>query len=77
MVLWKKQESPDSVGGIEENMKIVVVGGGEVGYSVAETLSEEGHDITVVEENEDRAHRLDSDLDVITVRGNGARPQVL
>lgn len=58
-------------------MKIVVVGGGEVGYSVAETLSGEAHDVTVVEENEERASRVDDELDVITVTGNGARPQVL
>jgi len=47
-----------------DSVKIVVVGGGEVGYSVAETLSEEGHDVTVVEENEERAARVDSELDV-------------
>ena len=58
-------------------MKIVVIGGGEVGYSVAETLSGEDHDVTVVEEDEERAARVDDELDVITVTGNGARPQVL
>lgn len=58
-------------------MKIVVVGGGEVGWSVAETLSGEDHDVTVVEEDEDRAARIDDELDVRVVSGNGARPQVL
>ncbi len=58
-------------------MKIVVVGSGEVGYSVAQTLSEDGHDITVVEEDESRADTVDDALDVIVVRGNGARPHVL
>ena len=58
-------------------MKIVVVGSGEVGYSVAQTLSEDGHDVTVVEENEERAGVVDNELDVIVVRGNGARPHVL
>ena len=32
-------------------MKIIVVGAGKVGYSVAKILSEEGHDITVIDRN--------------------------
>ncbi len=58
-------------------MRIVVVGAGEVGYSVAQTLSEEGYDVTVVEQNEERATKTESELDVLVVRGNGARPNVL
>ena len=58
-------------------MKIVLVGAGEVGYNVAKDLSSDGHDIIVVEENEERAIRVENDLDVIVVRGNGARPSVL
>ena len=30
-------------------MKIIIVGAGKVGYSVAKILSEEGHDITVID----------------------------
>lgn len=62
-------------GGIALN--IVIVGAGEVGYNVAKDLSADGHDIIVVEENEERATRVENDLDVIVVRGNGARPSVL
>lgn len=58
-------------------MRIVLVGAGEVGYSVAQDLSLDGHNIIVVEENEERAAEVESELDVIVVRGNGARPSVL
>ena len=36
-------------------MRIVIVGAGEVGYNVAETLSTEGYDVTVVEQDDERA----------------------
>ena len=58
-------------------MKIVLVGAGEVGFSVAKSLSQDGHDLVVVEEDEDRAYKAEQELDVMLVRGNGARPQVL
>ncbi len=37
-------------------MKIVLVGAGEVGYNVAKDLSADGHDIIVVEDDEERSH---------------------
>ncbi|MDO5562041.1 MAG: Trk system potassium transporter TrkA [Synergistaceae bacterium] len=58
-------------------MRIIIVGAGEVGYSVAKDLSDDGHDIIVVEEDETRVSRLENDLDVIVIKGNGARPSVL
>lgn len=58
-------------------MKIVLVGAGEVGYNVAKDLSADGHDIIIVEENEERVQRVENDLDVIVIQGNGARPSVL
>ncbi len=54
-----------------------MVGGGSVGFSVAKNLVEQGHDVIVIEQDEDRAARIDEMLDVMVVTGNGARPQVL
>ncbi len=58
-------------------MNIVIVGAGEVGRSVAKTLSDEGHNIYLVEKDEAQAKSIDEELDVQVIRGNGARPQVL
>lgn len=55
---------------------VIIAGGGDVGYSLARTLSEEGHNITVIERNEDITEKLES-LDVLVVAGNTASPSVL
>ena len=54
-------------------LRIVIVGAGEVGYSVARNLSADGHDIVIVEEDEERAAQAEETLDVMVVHGNGAR----
>ena len=58
-------------------MKAVIVGGGEVGYEVARTLSEDKMDITIIDADEERALKIQNELDVKAISGNGARPQVL
>ncbi|MCL1941150.1 MAG: Trk system potassium transporter TrkA [Synergistaceae bacterium] len=58
-------------------MKIAIVGGGEVGYEVARTLSVDDMDITVVDVDEERVLKVQKELDVRVVCGNGARPQIL
>ncbi|SMG26546.1 Trk system potassium transporter TrkA [Dethiosulfovibrio salsuginis] len=58
-------------------MKVVIVGAGNVGYTIARSLSLEGQDIVVVEKNQEVAAKLEDELDVAVVVGNGARPPVL
>ena len=56
-------------------MKIIIVGAGKIGTSVARTLSEEGHDITVVDKSADKIVKLSNELDVICVEGSAtSRP---
>jgi len=58
-------------------MYIVVVGAGSTGYYVASLLSREKHEIIVVEQDEESAERVRSELDVGVVVGNAATPKVL
>ncbi len=57
-------------------MKAVIIGAGEVGYELAESISRKGHDVIVVD-REDRACERARSLDVKVVKGNGARPELL
>ncbi len=58
-------------------MKIVIVGNGKVGYSLAEQLAQEEHDITVVDNQEAALKRASDALDVMGVRGNGVAASTL
>ncbi|MFC5302044.1 Trk system potassium transporter TrkA [Azospira restricta] len=58
-------------------MKIVILGAGQVGASVAESLVSEENDITIVDTDAARLAYLQDRLDLRTVLGNAAWPSVL
>ncbi|MFN3884986.1 MAG: Trk system potassium transporter TrkA [Rhodocyclaceae bacterium] len=58
-------------------MKILILGAGQVGASVAEALASEANDITVVDQDRQALAQLADRLDVRTVTGNAAYPSVL
>lgn len=58
-------------------MRIVILGAGQVGSSVAESLVSEANDITVVDTDASRLKKLQDRLDLRTVTGNAAHPAVL
>ena len=58
-------------------MKILVLGAGTVGTSVAAALAAESNDITVVDTDALRLRELSEKLDLRTVHGHAAHPSVL
>ncbi|MEK6535239.1 MAG: Trk system potassium transporter TrkA [Thermodesulfobacteriota bacterium] len=58
-------------------MKVIIIGAGEVGYHIANSLSREGIDTVVIDRNEERLHEISEALDVQTVLGSGSSPEVL
>ncbi len=58
-------------------MKIIVIGAGKVGYTVAEQLIAEGHDVVIVDTSRDVLRDALDSLDAIGVHGNGAVSSVL
>lgn len=58
-------------------MKIIIAGAGEVGSHLAKMLSEEYHDITVIDDIEKRLDSLSSSADLITIEGDITQFDVL
>lgn len=58
-------------------MKIIVVGAGKVGYSLAKRLIQDDHDVYMIDKSAERIHNLESTLDVSLLQGNGSQLSVL
>ena len=58
-------------------MRILIVGDGKVGHTLATELLREGHDITMIDQDDEVIKKTTDDLDVMCVHGNGANASTL
>ncbi len=58
-------------------MKIIILGAGQVGGTLAENLANEANDITVIDSEPKRLRELQDKLDIRTVNGRGSYPNIL
>lgn len=58
-------------------MKIIVVGGGKVGYYLSKTLLEHGHTPVVIETSKELCHYIANNLDIAVVSGDGTTIEAL
>ena len=54
------------------DIKIFIVGGGEIGRSLAGQLSRDGYELTLIDRNLDVVKSLSDSFDIICFEGNGA-----
>ena len=58
-------------------MRVVIVGAGKLGYTIAELLSNEQVEVIVVDKDESQLTAVKENLDVMTINKNGANPITL
>ena len=57
-------------------MRIIIIGAGDTGQSLAAKLVELRHDIVLIDKDPEKLHEASAHLDILTVEGNGANPAV-
>jgi trk system potassium uptake protein TrkA len=58
-------------------MYAIVLGAGEVGFHLTRVLAQEGHNVTVVDVQQESLDRVSESLDVRTLLGNGVEAELL
>ena len=58
-------------------MKIIIVGAGEVGYHIAQKLSEENQDVFLIDKAPEKVKRITENLDIQATVGSGTSPRML
>ena len=61
----------------KQSLKVVIVGNGKVGFSLAEQLVKEKYDVTIVDMREESLRKAADALDVMSVKGNGVSAATL
>jgi trk system potassium uptake protein TrkA len=58
-------------------MKVLIIGAGEVGSHLSALLSDQGHDVTVVDTQEQKVNRIDEEMNVRVIHGSGSSAETL
>ena len=58
-------------------MRIIIVGAGEVGFHIAKKLSEEKHEVVIIDKDPRKIRRIHENLDVQALLGSGTSPKIL
>jgi trk system potassium uptake protein TrkA len=58
-------------------MKIIIIGDGKVGFALAENLSKENNDVTIIDKDPVPLRKASEYLDVMCIRGNGVSTKIL
>jgi trk system potassium uptake protein TrkA len=58
-------------------MKVLIIGAGQVGYFLCERLSIEGHEVTLIDRNQEQLRRAQDRLNVLGICGNGASAETM
>jgi trk system potassium uptake protein TrkA len=59
------------------DIKIVVIGAGEVGFNLVKALSKDKFDITIIDIDEEKCQRITNTMDVRGIVGDGASQRIL
>jgi trk system potassium uptake protein TrkA len=61
----------------EKSVRIIIVGAGEVGFHIAQKLSEENQDVFLIDKDPEKIRRITENLDVQAILGSGTSPDIL
>jgi trk system potassium uptake protein TrkA len=61
----------------EGSVRIIIVGAGEVGFHIAQKLSEENQDVFLIDKDPEKIRRITENLDVQAILGSGTSPETL
>jgi trk system potassium uptake protein TrkA len=59
------------------NLDIIIAGGGRVGFQTAEILAERGHDVTIIERNEDVVSDIADQWIATVIEGDATNPEII
>jgi trk system potassium uptake protein TrkA len=62
---------------MSKDLRVVIVGGGHVGFHTAKRLDNRGHEVVIVEKDEQRVEFLTDQYVASVIQGDGGRPSIL